>query len=1220
MNAEMQASGSQLATIVPERPLLLPNMILLPCPDDGEKYKKEQVLKLAVKYNDKSGVVSAIGNSAYGPPGRTMRKWFPNKGAQFGEKHVKMLLKGYTTGSEEWKKWTKTISNSEFGPGINAIYAFSGINAIYALCGYVIEKERTALDDVNTEEQDITSVFRVPLDNSAAAETIPRERVTVSPDSVTEAITNGITLESTMNELMESSPQSVIDSITCIIEHIAQKGLTDELEALGHAINEVAIKREGAGSSVFKLCRKDKAGTSTNTSYKKIKRKRAAWKKDTNKESRDHFARRKANELEESDILRGLDDKQKKKIFEKLAQNNDYVLISINDLAFTPAEIMIIRNHLQTSTRGANRLKQVVEVLRPELKGLLFPPQILQLLHELETSGVVPVSCKKVELQISRDDNKRGICVYSYISSPGWLLERQTKLSVIDGTYQPSSTICNRDDKVIVVFGIDKSDTDLSCSVRLANRLKGNSANYVQAICSAEKCAETYENEKITIFNKNYPTGRYLQGLVHDNYHMMIVTLDGNAQRCSPEAIPSNCTCTRCTPKSIPSKCTCALFLPWPKPGPVNPRHFQVEHISPSINEQEVAFDKQQRNAVGLPPKIAIPLDQNEIRVRLVHSKDDSYLIIGYQIFAGTNASTHRFNDPLSAKGSDVSKAEIIVNQCIGFGSNDGKQVNILTGQCSSSCQCSCPVCMCLISEKGIRPEWWQMYHANKTGVHTVPICKNAQIRDGEFSFDNTYKEYQLETAFGGYGMSKDQKMAANKATGSSFNEQLLDTPNEKHTNGPFHTGAGCTTHSVKAMIDSLKKKEEGMSFWKQVMECKKEVEEQLAEIKSSAEYKRLHKDSQRIGRKRQKLLKQYKEPVEENQSNRNGVDRDALLIKSIETREERLKHAQESKYADLNQMMKGLQQFEKLLTKHTKADSKKPRGQASWALVKSIEYDAGGKFVPQNSGFEQTNKHGMNTMENFSKVSNRVANMYAPNPNTKSPPLLQDIAMDAWLRSEFVKYERLAETLSELMKTLKSQEKQCPNEFKEIVYQFTLAWDDAFPEKHAFNKLHFLISHMPKFVELWEMVGILSEESFEAFHGRLAKVKDLLKSMPCDLSRVETINARMQCLLKKEIMEGTVMLESETTGKKTGPQTNKRRVGSDNIDHIISHSDERTIYGVEYIVLTDGALLKKKWKDFYLWFSSCKAPQSWLDAFHASTPLISLSEADEAKAQFSKF
>jgi len=64
-------------------------------------------------------------------------------------------------------------------------------------------------------------------------------------------------------------------------------------------------------------------------------------------------------------------------------------------------------------------------------------------------------------------------------------------------------------------------------------------------------------------------------------------------------------------------------------------------------------------------------------------------------------------------------------------------------------------------------------------------------------------------------------------------------------------------------------------------------------------------------------------------------------------------------------------------------------------------------------------------------------------------------------------------------------------------------------------------------------MVGIVSEESFEAFHCCLVRVKDLLKSMPSHLSRVEISNARMQSLLKKEIMEGTIKLDLRQLGKR---------------------------------------------------------------------------------------
>ncbi len=48
----------------------------------------------------------------------------------------------------------------------------------------------------------------------------------------------------------------------------------------------------------------------------------------------------------------------------------------------------------------------------------------------------------------------------------------------------------------------------------------GNSSWHVQPIGCIEGCAECYENEKLAIFNPSYPTGKYLQGLVDDNYQM----------------------------------------------------------------------------------------------------------------------------------------------------------------------------------------------------------------------------------------------------------------------------------------------------------------------------------------------------------------------------------------------------------------------------------------------------------------------------------------------------------------------------------------------------------------------------------------------------------------------------------------------------------------------------------------------------------------------------
>ena len=127
------------------------------------------------------------------------------------------------------------------------------------------------------------------------------------------------------------------------------------------------------------------------------------------------------------------------------------------------------------------------------------------------------------------------------------ILELQTAQSILDGSYRNSQDICSKNDKLIMVFGIDKSDTDLLCSQRVANRKDGNSRNHVQPIACAEKCAETYSNCEKTIFKKGRPTKRYLQNGLDDNYQMMSLTIGSKLHS-----------------DVKPKQATCALFLPFP--------------------------------------------------------------------------------------------------------------------------------------------------------------------------------------------------------------------------------------------------------------------------------------------------------------------------------------------------------------------------------------------------------------------------------------------------------------------------------------------------------------------------------------------------------------------------------------------------------------------------------------------------------------------------------
>lgn len=88
--------------------------------------------------------------------------------------------------------------------------------------------------------------------------------------------------------------------------------------------------------------------------------------------------------------MNDIEEEYRELIMQKLAKNQDFALVREDKIRFTPEETMVIRDHVKTSTNGMFRLKQIIGVLRPELKDMLFDSDIRQLLHELETKGVVP--------------------------------------------------------------------------------------------------------------------------------------------------------------------------------------------------------------------------------------------------------------------------------------------------------------------------------------------------------------------------------------------------------------------------------------------------------------------------------------------------------------------------------------------------------------------------------------------------------------------------------------------------------------------------------------------------------------------------------------------------------------------------------------------------------------------------------------------------------------
>ena len=411
------------------------------------------------------------------------------------------------------------------------------------------------------------------------------------------------------------------------------------MQNLAHAVLE---KCSGSSSSEFELKHIDTAGRCRRSSYIKLKSQRSL--KPTAKDSsRQQYVREKVNELESmtSILSDANNDELKRAILKKMANRHGFLLLSLEDLKLSPAELVAIRDHVQTGTNGMYRLKQALETFRPELKGKLLPPSIRKLLSDLEKQGVVPVKVVEVNCTITNKGNRRGMCTYHYVGELGHLLEAMIARPILDGTFLDSIDISSLPDTVIVAVGIDKSENDLAGTIRVCNKDKGNSCNDTQAFAVLEgPVAENYDNEKLTFFNPAYPTGEYLMRLMDDSLQALIFVVG------------------RSSPDGLPLDCAVAIFLPIPMLDSCTERHFKVESSPLAVNEQLVEYDSHQQMR-GLAPEVVISKGQDIITVGLVHAEDDANVINGYQILVDkVVVSTQKLHTPFELRGRSPSDVE----------------------------------------------------------------------------------------------------------------------------------------------------------------------------------------------------------------------------------------------------------------------------------------------------------------------------------------------------------------------------------------------------------------------------------------------------------------------------------------------------------------------------------------------------------------------------------
>ena len=188
--------------------------------------------------------------------------------------------------------------------------------------------------------------------------------------------------------------------------------------------------------------------------------------------------------------------------------------------------------------------------------------------HDVVPSTVVEVCCTK-----TKKGNKKGLCTFYFCSRPTQLLGNILRRMFLDNRFQNSFDFSSLSNMLVAAVGFDKSDSDFVGTWKSCNRRKGNLTIYVQTFaCLEGPVCENYENEKITIANKEYPIQQTtIQALVDDHLYALVVKVcDG----------------------STLVKCECYVFSTTPLP-PAGTNRQLLETALPTDVTDSMAFTSQ---------------------------------------------------------------------------------------------------------------------------------------------------------------------------------------------------------------------------------------------------------------------------------------------------------------------------------------------------------------------------------------------------------------------------------------------------------------------------------------------------------------------------------------------------------------------------------------------------------------------------------------------------
>ena len=204
-------------------------------------------------------------------------------------------------------------------------------------------------------------------------------------------------------------------------------------------------------------------------------------------------------------------------------------------------------------------------------------------------------------------------------------------------------------------------------------------------VCLESPLSEDYANGMVTIGKPEYPIRYTIQSLVDDSLHALVFGEMVGEKSADDGRVKS---------------CGCFVFIPSPPIIPALKRCIRVDLVGSPVLES-VAFASQDLSMIdegspdyhlpdddtGLLPMIPLPHEKCLLNVTLVISDDDASVVVGVRLSSPIDniLAPHWLHCKLKLQAYPLSKVKAKCYQLSGHLFNNGKQINILTGQGSCS-------------------------------------------------------------------------------------------------------------------------------------------------------------------------------------------------------------------------------------------------------------------------------------------------------------------------------------------------------------------------------------------------------------------------------------------------------------------------------------------------------------------------------------------------------